>query len=219
MRKEWLGLCALVLGCAGEEPVDITGNLYTVDYSNAEMSADIDLASALSALSGGVALIGVAAADEDSLDLQIAMAVEGSDPYTQNFCGSTVSLPPATRDADTFSFGPESVAWTMYEDSDSVFDDVAADGVISEDGTAITDLSMAFGFDLRQALDTFGLDDIEDMCDISDALGLSCIPCSDGITGCVYADAGNLVADVLPTVFEVVDTPYAHPECELTGDE
>ena len=33
MRKEWLGLCALMIGCAGEEPVDLTGNLYTVDYS------------------------------------------------------------------------------------------------------------------------------------------------------------------------------------------
>ncbi len=220
MRKFWLGLCVFGVGCGGSvEPVDLTGNLYAVDYSDAEMDADFDLGTALTSLGGGVALIGVSSVSEDSISMHATMAVENSDPYSQDFCGMTVPLPESSLDGDTFSFGPETVEWKMYEDSNAVFDDVASSGVVNEDGTLITDISMSFGFDLRLSLESFGLEEVEDMCNITEALGLNCIPCADGIVGCIAAEATNLTANVLPTPFEVVDTPYDHPECTLTGDE
>jgi hypothetical protein len=218
MRHASMFSILLLTGCGGSA-LDITGNLYEINYDNAVVTGGVDLESLLASFGGGTVLMGVANYFETEGDVHFVLAEEGAMPPVQDVCAASVPLPHATIDGDVFSLGPDQMDWYMFENT-YVYDDVASTGTVSEDGEVLSDISMAFGFDLRQSLESLGLDDIADMCLISDALGLACIPCDDGVEGCVYAEAASVSASRVEGVFEPITTPYSHADCDrVLGDD
>lgn len=205
------------------------GNTYVVTLKDARFVEPEALSGILpNALKLDVLLEVAAVTDGVSVDILGAVAVEGSDPPVQDFCGATMDFSGADLSGDPFfHLGPMDVTFNLPT-HDMVVDGLQISGTFKADGTDFGGGVLESAIDVRKNIDMYKLLGLavetgDDVVAALSSMGVETAACADGQLYCMILKAVDITAPVLGGVdLEVVPTDHCHaacanndPECDL----
>lgn len=217
-----LPLVALLTACSGGDdttptdgttpPLELQGATYQLNVAGLTVpGADDGLADLLRLFFTRTVLIGLDDASDTGFTMRMGFSEVGSSPMVQDPCSKTIELAGVSLSGLDFDFGPETTVF--YGDTLSyTLADLAIAGTFSEDGEAITGVTLGAGFDLRDA-EALGFGTATGLCDTLGTLGVPCGACADTEAYCVSLQAEGIGASKVDVVVEAIDNidPVACP--------
>lgn len=223
MHRCCLPLLTLLAACGGDKDgtptetgtppaLDIDGATYQLNVAGLTVpGADDGLADLLRLFFTRTVLIGIADATDTGFTMRMAFAEPETSPMVQDPCSITIDLDGVSLSGLDFDFGPQTTVF-QGETLSYTLVDLAITGGFSDDGDQITGVTLAAGFDLRDA-ELLGFGTATGLCDTLGSLGVPCGACADSEAYCVSLQAEGIAASrvEVPVVEITALDPVACP--------
>jgi hypothetical protein len=210
------------LGGDIDASIDLTGNTYALDLASARFVRPEGVGVLLQQYVTQEILAGVTSVSDTAITMLGSIAVEGSDPATQDYCTETFDFPEADfSEAPFFVLGPATTPLTIAGFSVNI-GDMLVSGTFAADGSYFGGGVLSGEIDGREVSDAFDeIEDAEALCALAASVGASCEACTaDGEVLCLSIEVDQITASAIDGL-ELVEVAASdcHELCTENADD
>ena len=194
---------------------DLSGDTFVFDLYNARWPKPAGLGSVLAAQFSSNMLLGIHSFDESSFSPVITVSDEFTD--YQDMCFPTAGgiVTADFTQNPYFSIGPVNVDFVLSGFPITI-DNFFLSAVLESNGSFYHHGTISGVVDAR-IVETVVAFTAEQLCDLLDGLGSSCLPCADGAAFCFEIEAVDISGYATGNTMECVGYAYCHPDCTNNG--
>jgi hypothetical protein len=202
------------LGAGLDKGTDLLGNTYALNLNESRFVKPEGIGVLLQQYVTQEILVSITAVDT-SISMIGGIAVEGSEPPSQDFCTETFDFPEADFSGSPFFLlGPADTPLTIAGFTITI-GDMLVSGTFASDASYFGGGVLSGQIDGDEVAEAFDeIEDAEALCALASSVGATCEDCGDGRVSCLSIEVDQIhAAQVVDTTLEAVAVPDCHASC------